>query len=131
MAHYIDTSALAKLVTAEAESDALHDWIQKDDPTLVASDLARTELMRAVRRVSPERAPLVRAVLDSLVLLKASSAIFESAGRLDPVGLRSLDALHLASALELGDDLESFVTYDDRLAEAARLQGLSVLTPRH
>ncbi|MDQ0615224.1 putative nucleic acid-binding protein [Microbacterium sp. W4I4] len=129
MAHYIDTSALVKLVTAEAESTALLAWIADAEPTLVASDLARTELMRAVRRVSPDRAPRVRVVLDSLVLLRVTTTMFETAGRLDPVGLRSLDALHLAAAIDLGDDLEGFLTYDDRLAEAARAQGFAVLAP--
>jgi predicted nucleic acid-binding protein len=70
-----------------------------------------------------------REILNSLTLLSISTPIFEQAGRLEPAAMRSLDALHLAVALELGDDLEGLVTYDDRLAEAARLQGIRVEGP--
>jgi len=68
-------------------------------------------------------------VLDSLTLTDVTTAIFEQAGRLDPTTLRSLDAIHLAAALDLGDDLDSLVTYDERLAEAARLNGILVTAP--
>jgi predicted nucleic acid-binding protein len=130
MAYYVDTSALVKLVVAEAETDALRSWIADTEPALTASDLVRTELMRAVRRSAPDRAPNARTVLDAIILLKASTEVFDAAGRLDPDIMRSLDALHLASALELGDDLDGFITYDDRLAEAARAQGMTVIAPR-
>jgi len=130
MAHYIDTSALVKLVVAEPETAALRGWIAEAQPVLVASDLVRTELMRAVRRAAPDRAVSARAVLDSLILLKAASATFDAAGRLDPDDLRSLDALHLASALDLGDDLDELITYDDRLAAAAQANGIAVVAPR-
>lgn len=129
MAVYADTSGLAKLVVAEPETAALRAWIASEEPVLVASDLVRTELMRAARRTAPDRAVAVRSVLDAITLLKLSSATFETAGRLEPAGMRSLDALHLASALELGDDLDGFLTYDDRLAEAARAQGMTVVAP--
>ncbi len=86
--------------------------------------------MRAVRRIVPDRALQARAVLDSVTLLKVDSSVFEEAGRLDPSVLRSLDAIHLASALDLGDDLEGLVTYDDRLAEAAEANGVAVICPR-
>lgn len=130
MAFYLDTSALVKLVAAEPETAALRTWLQEVDRELVACDLARTELMRAVRRVVPERALQARAVLDSIILVQVTSAVFENAGRLDPFGLRSLDAIHLAAALDLGDDLEGLVTYDDRLADAAVSNGVTVVTPR-
>ena len=129
MAVYADASGLAKLVVAEPETAALRAWIASEEPVLVASDLVRTELMRAARRTAPDRAVAVRSVLDAITLLKLSSATFETAGRLEPAGMRSLDALHLASALELGDDLDGFLTYDDRLAEAARAQGMTVVAP--
>ena len=86
--------------------------------------------MRAVRRIVPDRALQARAVLDSVTLLKVDSSVFEGAGRLDPSVLRSLDAIHLASALDLGDDLEGLVTYDDRLAGAAEANGVAVISPR-
>lgn len=129
MAHYLDTSALVKLVVAEAQSAALRQWLGVIERQPVAGDLARTELMRAVRRVAPDRALRAREVLDSITLIEISTAIVEAAARLDPTSLRSLDAIHLATALELGDDLEALVTYDDRLASAARSVGLAVVAP--
>lgn len=129
MAFYIDTSALAKLVVAETESELLRDWVTREQRDLTACDLVRTELQRAVRRVAPERAARARAVLDSITLTAVTTAIFEEAGRLDPIVLRSLDAIHLASALDLGDDLEGLITYDDRLATAAQANGVAVVTP--
>jgi len=69
-------------------------------------------------------------VLDALTLVDVTAAVFEVAGRLDPVGLRSLDAVHLATALDLGDDLEGLVTYDDRLADAATANGVPVVAPK-
>ena len=128
MAHYLDTSALTKLVVAEAESKALRSWL-KTDREPVACDLARTELIRAVRRSAPDRLMHARAVLDSLTLIDVTTSIFEQASRLDPPTLRSLDAIHLAAALDLGDDLDSMVTYDDRLVEAANLNGIPVTAP--
>lgn len=129
MAFYLDTSALAKLVVAESETSALRSWIAEQDRTLVSCDLARTELTRAVRRVAPERMIEAQAVLDGLTLLTVPASVFASAGRLDPVELRSLDAVHLAAALELGDDLEALVAYDERLQQAARLNGIHVVAP--
>ncbi|QLQ09115.1 MAG: type II toxin-antitoxin system VapC family toxin [Nocardioidaceae bacterium] len=129
MAYYIDTSALVKLVVGEAESDALRRWIGQAHPELVSSDLVRAELLRAVRRAAVDLAVQARRVLDSITLLAVATATFESAARLDPTMLRTLDALHLAAALELGDDLEGLVTYDDRLAEAAQRSGIAVMAP--
>ena len=130
MAHYLDTSALVKLVIAEPETTALQKWLSAADRVPVSCDLARTELMRAVRRAAPDRAARARAVLDSITLLDVSSATFEEAGRLGPAILRSLDAVHLAAALDLGDDLDGLVTYDDRLAIAAQSNGVPVTSPR-
>ena len=95
----------------------------------VASDLTRTELLRATRRVAPEPAPTARAVLDTFTILTVSTSLFEQAAILDPPELRTLDALHLACALSLGDDLDHLVTYDLRLAEAAASLGISALSP--
>ncbi len=129
MAYYLDTSALVKLVVAEAETPALLSWLTADDRAPVSCDLARTELLRAVRRAAPDLAVQARTVLDSITLLEVTTGMFEEAGRLDPTLLRSLDAVHLAAALALGDDLEGVVTYDARLAEAAGLNGLVVIAP--
>ena len=130
VAFYIDTSALVKLVVAEAESAALRSWLMEGDRALVACDLARTELMRAVRRAVPDRVLQARAVLDAVTLVGVSTAGCEEAGRIEPVEVRSLDAVHLAAALDLGDDLEGLVTYDDRLAEAAASNGVTVVMPQ-
>ncbi len=130
MIFYVDTSALVKLVVAEAETAALRSWIAAESPELVSSDLARTELLRAVRRVAGDRVVQARAVLDSVTLVAVRTATFESAGQLDPTTLRTLDALHIASALELGDDLAGLVTYDDRLGDAAESHGIAVVAPR-
>lgn len=129
MAYYVDTSALVKLVVTETESDALRTWLADATTELVSSDLTRTELTRTVRRVVPDRLVHARLVLDSLTLLSVTTAIFDQAGRVDPELLRSLDAIHLAAALSLGDDLEGLVTYDDRLAYAANANGINTIAP--
>ena len=128
MAIYLDTSALAKLVVEEAESAALWAAIT-GGPDLVSCDLARTELVRAVRRVLPELALRARDVLDTCTLVAVTARLFEAAGRLDPPLLRSLDAIHIAVALDLGDDVDALVTYDQRMADAAAANGLPVLSP--
>lgn len=129
MAHYLDTSALVKLVVAENETDALIAWLDETSGDWVSSDLTRAELLRAVRRTTPDRVVRAREVLDSITLLDVTTQIYEEAARIDPPALRTLDSLHLAVALDLGDDLESIVTYDDRLAEAATANGVLITTP--
>jgi hypothetical protein len=113
----------------EEETAALAAWIQQRPDEIVSSDLVRTELIRATRRIDTGLVPRSRAVLDSLTLLTLPAAVFERAALLDPVLVRSLDALHLAAALELGDDLESLVTYDGRQAAAAEALGIAVSAP--
>jgi predicted nucleic acid-binding protein len=128
---YLDSSALVKLVQQEPESDALRGFIadHKSD-TLVTSALARVEVVRAVwggghRAIEQARRQLAR--LDQVVL---SSALLDRAAGLTPeVQLRSLDAIHLAAAQTVGDDLRAVVTYDGRMADAAGALGLVVQTP--
>ena len=129
MAFYADTSALVKLVAAEQETQAFQAWRQQNHPDLVSGDLARTELLRAARRLTPAHVHVAKEVLASVRLLRIGERIFEQAATLDPPSLRSLDAIHLASALDLGPDLEGIVTYDRRLADAATLNALKVLSP--
>ncbi len=129
MPFYLDTSAAAKLVVAEIGSKAMHRWAVSHADDVVASDLVRTELLRATVRSAPEHMTRARAVLDSITLIHLTTDICERAGQLEPVGLRSLDALHLASALSLGDALDAVVTYDERLAEASKRYGITVLAP--
>jgi hypothetical protein len=127
--YYLDTSAALKLVVAEEGSSALRGWLAPHDERMFSSDLLRTELLRVTRRHAPEQMVQARAILDSLVLVRLTTGIFERAALLDPSHLRSLDALHLAAALEMGDELEGLVTYDQRLAEGAAGLGIAVVTP--
>jgi len=99
------------------------------DNQLFSSDLLRTELLRATRRAAPKEMVQARAVLDSLILLTLSTAICERAAILEPEVLRSVDSLHLAAALEMGDELEGIVTYDQRLSAGAKALGHSVVAP--
>lgn len=78
MVHYLDTSALVKLVVTEAETPALRSWLIEAERSPVSSDLARTELLRAVRRAAPDRAVQARTVLDSITLLEVTTPIFEA-----------------------------------------------------
>lgn len=130
MSFYIDTSALVKLVVVEPETAALRAWLDEADRDLVACDLVRTELMRTVRRVEPERVLRAREVLDAVTMVEVTTVVFEEAGRIEPADLRSLDAIHVAAALELGDDLEGLVTYDDRLARAAQANAIVAVVPK-
>lgn len=128
MALYLDSSAIVKLVVREPESAALRRWLRRKRP-LVSSALARTEVLRALLPAGGEAVSRGRAVLRGLALLRVNDRVLEAAGLLLPVALRSLDAIHLATARELGDELGSLVTYDDRLAEAARDLGHRVAAP--
>ena len=129
MAYYLDTSAALRLVVAEKETGALISWMTGHESEIVSCDLLRTELLRATRRGAPDAMPRARAVLDSITLLTVPTSTFERAPDVDPDLLRSLDALHLAAALEVGDELDGLLTYDDRLASAAQHHGLTVIAP--
>jgi predicted nucleic acid-binding protein len=129
VATYLDTSALVKLVIAEHESVALRAFVAEAEVT--SSVLARTELLRAARR-HPDAKATDRAndLLDRMRLVPIDEFQFIEAGRIPPPSLRSLDALHLVSALRLlRADLQVVVTYDGRMADAARLHGLPVASP--
>jgi uncharacterized protein len=117
-----------KLVVAEAESAALAAAIADD--AAVASVVAGIELRRAVqRRIGAQAFDAVDALIDAVAQIPLSEAIATKAARLEPPELRTLDAVHLASALEVGADLDAFVCYDERLAAAASRAGLAVLMP--
>lgn len=129
MAWYLDTSALVKLVVAERETPALLQWLRAADRRTVSSNLARTELLRVVRRAAPAQLVRARAVLAAVDLLALDPPLLDQAALLDPVALRTLDALHLAGALTLGDDLDGLVAYDERLLAATRAAGLESVAP--
>lgn len=127
---YLDSSAFVKLTVEEAETAAVRAFLSRYGPRRVSSALLRTEALRAVRHLGPEALALVREGLKRVDLVGIDDRILDSAGTLDPRVLRTLDAIHLATAMALGDDLETIVTYDERMIAAARLMGMSTATPR-
>ncbi len=127
--YYLDTSAAVKLLIAEEGTNPLIKWLESHEDQVFSSDLLRTELLRVARRTAPDLMVQARAILDALVLLTLSTELCERAAILEPRLLRSLDAIHLAAAMEMGDDLRGLVTYDQRLAAGAESLGIEVLTP--
>lgn len=126
---YVDSSALLKLAVREAESPTLESAVL-DYEGLVASRFAALECRRVARRVGTKRLlQAVEDVLDAIYLVELTPAILELAARLDPPLLRSLDAIHLATAISIDDPELAILTYDQRLAEAAAVNGLRVLQP--
>ena len=124
---YLDASAAVKLVISEPESAALERFLA-GEATRISSRVLAVELTRAAQfRSSDENQ--AKALLDVMEFVELDDAVAEAAGRLGPIGLRSLDAIHIASALALGDELAAFVTYDARQASAARAVGLHVESP--
>ncbi|HWD76055.1 MAG TPA: type II toxin-antitoxin system VapC family toxin [Solirubrobacteraceae bacterium] len=126
---YVDSSAIVKLVVVEPESKALRRYLARRQP-LVTSALARTEVARALL---PSGAGVVARghdVLRRIQLLRVNDRVLTGAGQMEPAELRSLDAIHLASARQLGAAVEQLVTYDDRMAGAAEALGWSVVSPR-
>jgi len=125
---YVDSSALVKLVVSEAESEALRRYLDKAEEP-ISSILATVEVARAVGRVATGSEADVVAVFDSVAIVSLDARIAATAAALAPASLRSLDAIHLATALELRSELSAFVCYDERLAAAARDLGMMVVTP--
>lgn len=126
---YVDSSALLKLPVREPETAALEAHLVTRDG-LVTSRLAVVECRRAVRRASRGRLlQTMDQVLDAVYLIEITHAILEEAASAGPLLLRSLDAIHLATALSVGDPQLEVITYDTRFADAARASGLSVVQP--
>jgi hypothetical protein len=127
-AWYLDSSALVKTVIEEPESPALMRWLDAKSE-LVACGLVRVEVVRAVRVADPSAVPRARQAIETLTLIRLDDALYDAAAGLHLASLRSLDAVHLAAALSLGGDLAGVVTYDTRMAEAARGLDLHVEAP--
>lgn len=125
---YLDSSAVVKLVVDEPESAALQRFLRRRRP-LVSSALVRTEVVRALAAAGTEALGRARAVFLRIDLLRVNDRVLDAAGLLGPTDLRSLDAIHLASAQQLGGDLGYLVTYDIRMATAAELLGLRTAAP--
>ncbi len=127
---YLDSSALLKLLFQEAESEALELWLSaRGDVPKVSSELAKVEVVRACRRLEPTTVPAAQLLLAQLDLIPLAGAVIEQACNIEGATLRSLDALHLASALTIGADLSAFVVYDHRLKASAVDAGLPTLRP--
>ena len=124
---YLDTSAAAKLLVQESESEALAVELRKRKPDLVACLLLETELRRLVAREPALSQKAVSDLLRGVDLHELPPPLFAEAGLLPGAGLRSLDALHLAAAIRLGVD--AVITYDNRMADAAHSLGIEVLAP--
>jgi predicted nucleic acid-binding protein len=124
---YLDTSAFIKLVRSEPESRALR--AQLAGRELLSSVLLSVEGRRAARRYGTVALSRARAALATITLLPIDQPIVEAAGELEPAELRSLDALHLATILSVGEDMERIYCYDARLTQAARALGIDVSEP--
>jgi uncharacterized protein len=127
---YLDSAAIVKLAHAEPESPALRDWLfERAEIGWVSSVLAEIESFRALARHAPAAVARLHPVLDVVTLIDLDPGIRNRAQSVKPVTVRSLDAIHLATAMSFQSQLTSFVTYDKRLADAAAQAGLDVDAP--
>jgi predicted nucleic acid-binding protein len=125
---YLDSSAIVKLVVREPESAALRRYLRRRRP-LISSALARTEVARALLPLGADFVARGQDVLTRLELARVSDRVVTAAGSILPENVRALDAIHLATARQLGADLARIVTYDDRMSRAARALGIPVAAP--
>jgi uncharacterized protein len=127
---YLDSAAIVKLVHAEAESAALRAWLgERADTGWISSVLAEIESFRALARYAPEAAARLPAVLDQIHLVGLDAPVRILAQTARPATVRSLDAIHLGTALHTRQVVTSFVTYDKRLLDAALAAGLPAEAP--
>ncbi len=129
---YLDTSALIKLIRREPESDSLADWLdaQTAAAAWVSSTLIEVELPRALRRMDPSLLPAAPAILARVSRYEIDEVVRAAAAAYPDAGLRSLDAIHLATgAAVFGSALTAFVAYDERLLAAAAAAGLPTAAP--
>ena len=127
---YLDSSALVKLILEESESRALARWLaERADLALVSSAIHRTEVPRAIWRANPSALPRSLRQVRGVEKIGLSTDVLDSAAAVPPQSLRSLDAIHLASALSIRRELTAFVAYDKRLLAAAKDVGLPTASP--
>ena len=124
---YVDASALVKLVVVETESLQMLHWYVESE-RVITSRVGIVETRRAADR-HPHDPDELRSLLTSVEVIELDQRVADRAASVGPMLLRALDAIHLATALELRESLGAFVTYDDRLADAARAVGLPVVRP--
>ena len=127
---YLDSSAFVKLAVEEEDTAALRAFLGDRPSRRVSSALLRTEALRAVRHLGTDALATVREGLRRVDLIGIDDRILDAAGTLEPRVLRTLDAIHLATAMAIGDDLEAIVSYDARMDDACRLLGLPTAGPR-
>ena len=127
-ATYLDSSAIVKLAVAEPESGVLRRYLRRRKP-YVTSALARAEVARALLPFGPTAVQRGEAVLTRIDLVRVSDTVLRAAGSLLPDDVRTLDAIHLATAQQLGEDLARIVTYDARMKAVADGLGLDVTAP--
>lgn len=128
MTHYFDTSALGKLILPEPETAVMRVWVRTRKPVMITNIVGVVELQRAAARFSIEALERAAGLLARITLMDLTATAVQLAARLPPAQVRTLDALHIASAAEL-PDLTAVVTYDVRMAEAAASYGLPVVSP--
>ena len=127
---YLDSCAVIKLLKAEPESSALVKWLgDRSAVPKVSSALLEVEMSRALHRDAPHLLGELPAVLNRIHRFDMTESVRARAAEYRYPNLRSLDALHLATADMLSDELEAFITYDRRLAAYADTAGLSVTSP--
>lgn len=128
---YVDTSAVAKLFIAERETSDLRQWLSdRPEPHLVSSALLSVELLRLLRLVSPATVtPAEQFLATDIDIVEITPPILDDATTVLPPRLRTLDAIHLATALDLGASVDVLLTYEKVFIEAARDTGLSVACP--
>jgi predicted nucleic acid-binding protein len=127
---YLDASALVKLVFEEAESVALATWLaDRTEVPRISSHLSTVELLRACRKVDPGALGDATLLLGGLDLLPVDHAVLDIAAALAPPQLRSLDVIHLASAVLVRADLTAFVVYDHGLSAAVVESGIEAVSP--
>jgi predicted nucleic acid-binding protein len=124
---YLDTSAFVKTIVDEPESERLQAWLESR-PQRASSALVRTEAVRAVRHYGEAAVAQTRKALAGLGLIRLDDRVLDAAADL-PTSLRSLDAIHIATAQALGSELAALVTYDVRMAQVAAELGLPVAAP--
>ncbi|MGH9229449.1 MAG: type II toxin-antitoxin system VapC family toxin [Acidimicrobiales bacterium] len=127
-ATYLDSSAIVKLVIEEPQSAALRRHVRRRRP-LVSSALARTEVLRSLLFEGDAGIARGRVVLGRIDLVRVNDRVLNAAGVLLPADVRSLDAIHLATAQQLGRDLGGLITYDERMVDAARQVGIKTTSP--
>jgi predicted nucleic acid-binding protein len=131
---YLDSSAMVKLVVAEPESGTLIDWLnERTDPVgevaLVTSTIGQIEVLRVAMRSSAAAVAAARQQLDTIDTLLLTDSIVAKASTVGPPELRTLDAIHLATADAYRESIHVFCAYDGRLLDAARARGLTVASP--